>query len=874
MGASPGHHKSDPLVPALAAASLACLAAYVFEDDRNRHTSRHGKSARGDDSNDTETRSAYSDPPDRSHRLQVPSIDRSSARRTSSAPDDNWNNAESANNNTTRGYRLPVSSNNPLSHGRRAGAPEHRNTRPQFTNLRADTNRDENLRYNGDINIPHNPGYDEIEVLVADSDDENDLWEDEVSGAYDLFRQGWDIPSWGDYSPSRPSTPTEETNQSIEPDKSYPMYEYRKFDDLSGKEVRLIELQQGNGGEPLWCRFFFKDLTEVRNGSGGYQAVSYAWSKNMEFNCRLYCKASSSRGTTSVLPITQRVQHLLRRFRLPSEDVVLWIDALCLNQEDPREKHYLISQMGDVYQKATRVRVWLDEGVLNSKPQQPNSEHFDGEKCIKFFRVFGQWLLTAYPSSLEEVIRKREVLRNRDLFLQSCGISDINTIDNFLKRTRWFSRRWIIQEIYYATEAVASYGQAAVSWKYFEASMHNLWSMYSSGPLFEGRSRYAMRVVNTVNLLRRRYVSLNILKALAFFNESDCSQHQDRILALLPICEDERMYSDFHKGLQFEQHKRAYYHQFAYFHLEKSNTLDILHSAGAFREVDISLPCGKSWVPDWSCKPRFSQFLDVDKFGAGRSWAPNVSFRERDGNRSMKGHRVRPGVEGHIYLVVSGIIVDYIESVSPGDIGLEKDTSRLLNDWASITGFRSLDGSLHTSDVKLRVLATTLVADQAFASSFLPEIGPKSSQRFKGLGNDVHQHEIDVWEGFCELFGISSTFAAPAPGRSSINTRYVGMRRGQPDHQSSYLDLMKDTMRGRRLFKTQSGYFGIGPGDVKAGDVVSVLYGGRTPFILRRRDRVHSEPLFCELIGDSYVYGMMDGRLVRERDDKLDFWLI
>jgi len=155
--------------------------------DPHRPLRGHGKSARGDDSNNTESMSAYSDPSGRSNGPQDPSIDRSSAPRSSSAPDDNWNNTESAYNNRTRGNHLQFPSDTQPSHRRRVSGPEYQTTRP---------------RYNGDINIPHKPGYDETEVLVADSDDDNELWEYEVGGAYDLFRQGWDIPSWGDHSPS------------------------------------------------------------------------------------------------------------------------------------------------------------------------------------------------------------------------------------------------------------------------------------------------------------------------------------------------------------------------------------------------------------------------------------------------------------------------------------------------------------------------------------------------------------------------------------------------------------------------------------------------------------------------------------------------
>ena len=47
MGASPGHHKSDPLVPALAAGSLVLLAAYLHMDDRDRRSGESSRASEG-----------------------------------------------------------------------------------------------------------------------------------------------------------------------------------------------------------------------------------------------------------------------------------------------------------------------------------------------------------------------------------------------------------------------------------------------------------------------------------------------------------------------------------------------------------------------------------------------------------------------------------------------------------------------------------------------------------------------------------------------------------------------------------------------------------------------------------------------------------
>lgn len=48
----------------------------------------------------------------------------------------------------------------------------------------------------------------------------------------------------------------------------------------------------------------------------------------------------------------------------------------------------------------------------------------------------------------------------------------------------------------------------------------------------------------------------------------------------------------------------------------------------------------------------------------------------------------------------------------------------------------------------------------------------------------------------------------------------------------------------------------VGPDIMEAGDVVVVLYGGRTPFLIRRR-----EGGTWMLVGECYVHGMMNGEV-------------
>jgi hypothetical protein len=55
------------------------------------------------------------------------------------------------------------------------------------------------------------------------------------------------------------------------------------------------------------------------------------------------------------------------------------------------------------------------------------------------------------------------------------------------------------------------------------------------------------------------------------------------------------------------------------------------------------------------------------------------------------------------------------------------------------------------------------------------------------------------------------------------------------------------------VFTTSTGHFGTGDDTVEPGDLVCVLFGGNTPFILREIDNHYI------LVGECYVHGMMHG---------------
>jgi hypothetical protein len=65
--------------------------------------------------------------------------------------------------------------------------------------------------------------------------------------------------------------------------------------------------------------------------------------------------------------------------------------------------------------------------------------------------------------------------------------------------------------------------------------------------------------------------------------------------------------------------------------------------------------------------------------------------------------------------------------------------------------------------------------------------------------------------------------------------------------------------RGEKLF-------GLGPPKTKVNDIVCILFGCSVPCILREH-RLEDGGMYYEFIGESYIYGKMDGEAVTALKD-------
>ena len=84
-----------------------------------------------------------------------------------------------------------------------------------------------------------------------------------------------------------------------------------------------------------------------------YEALSYAWGQPI-FPEMLH----SHKG---ILKITENLALALRSLRFKDRVRYLWVDAVCINQNDSTEKSRQVAMMSIIYKSARRVICWLGQ---------------------------------------------------------------------------------------------------------------------------------------------------------------------------------------------------------------------------------------------------------------------------------------------------------------------------------------------------------------------------------------------------------------------------------------------------------------------------------------------------------------------------------
>jgi len=117
--------------------------------------------------------------------------------------------------------------------------------------------------------------------------------------------------------------------------------------------IRLLTLLPGDREAPVQIT-----IAEVRSRDDPlYEALSHTWATE-DGDCK---RSRQIRCNGARIWVTKNCELALQYLRKENEERVLWVDAICINQQDVSERGHQVGIMHKIYSKAQKVLIWLGE---------------------------------------------------------------------------------------------------------------------------------------------------------------------------------------------------------------------------------------------------------------------------------------------------------------------------------------------------------------------------------------------------------------------------------------------------------------------------------------------------------------------------------
>lgn len=381
-------------------------------------------------------------------------------------------------------------------------------------------------------------------------------------------------------------------------------FEYRPLDRATG-EIRLLDILPGQLDGQIQCVLRYAR----RDEEPAYEALSYAWGDE---NDRLPILIRGDSIAVSEVPkpdeiaepvfnkamVTRNLEAALRYIRRSTDTATIWVDALCINQEDIQERAAEVRRMGSIYGSASSVRVWLGELGTGASPDIPatdssdivtalafvmwNSSRVDKRADVSFDSVWESYC-ESISVSVHQAGELRSSLRR--------GVLDI-------LRFPWWTRRWVLQEALLPRGKIslhcgtyeADFGEFVLAfYGSFSKSFHTLG--YVGGVAMLTRRLYPFGMhhdyVLTLPLYSRMFYVLGASWALR------SKDARDTLYGLWGLLGAEMEASEIRPD--YSMPLDLFYKSLARFIVEQGGAAAIL-DCGRSRDIDVILP---SWVPTW-----------------------------------------------------------------------------------------------------------------------------------------------------------------------------------------------------------------------------------------------------------------------------------
>lgn len=233
---------------------------------------------------------------------------------------------------------------------------------------------------------------------------------------------------------------------------------------LNGTDsIRILELNRGHReSTPFSGRLITTQLSKRPE----YTALSYVWGEPSPEDPMLMLNGQP-------LQIRASLWQALSELTAHGNAVKLWVDQICINQENQNEQEQQVQMMSEIYKKARLVTCWL--GVREN----------DSDLAFHLFGVLGQ--LLCEDDSGHDQQNSLEWQSHTSALMEAGRLHDVDDLFNPNRRPvlqrPWFRRLWVVQEVALACALELRCGSSLISGSEFFEAIRKLSSAVTDPPM-------------------------------------------------------------------------------------------------------------------------------------------------------------------------------------------------------------------------------------------------------------------------------------------------------------------------------------------------------------------------------------------------------
>ncbi|PVH70822.1 HET domain-containing protein [Cadophora sp. DSE1049] len=541
----------------------------------------------------------------------------------------------------------------------------------------------------------------------------------------------------------------------------------------------------------------------------------------------------------------------IRRFQeLAAEDSgleppvkYLWIDRICINQNDIPERSSQVRLMGRIYSQSTKTLIWLGPELGSCSAAWQLVDHI--------YNVFRA------QNPVAEALIDIPVKLYSDSSHNNSGLpqweDELWVRLRELMKLSWFSRIWVIQEVVLSPQdPIIVHGKHLYPW-------HRLgWAaawMRRNGYIRLPQIPEEIRNVDTMCNIQRSRTKWPLGALLSITQiKFHATDQRDKIYGLFGLAAECQDASKFPESLlpDYGISVIQLYQKVARFLLERHRCLAMLTrtrgTSGSLtrrqRQYDLAgLP---SWVPDWSDFRVFNRGIRTSLSWvhyADTSKSPRLGFPSRYNASAALELNLHDTADSSV-LSVSGIRMENVVRV----VSFNEEN-------VSVPEFKGVFASLM---VRICNAAISLLAEKDILS-WANHIIKTTTAEQHSLGGRVWDQTLK--DGLAYLHDLlldnkaqMSFFISKSGDGEAIDVLQLLSDGGESEE---YAALARNYCFNRSFIITSAGRMGIGPSDTRVGDTVAVIFGGGVPYIIRPQGASWA------FVGESYVQGLMNGEAIQ-----------